>query len=109
MDVRDIALPHLREPSRVTGQTVNPGILDGLEVVYVERIKKRRILTIDLYVGSRLNAYDTSIGQAILTSPEKGERKKIIRELTKDREALQGIGPDGGRLTAVLEEVRKNG
>jgi len=90
--VRDIALPHLRELSRVTGQTVNPGILDGLEVVYIERIKKRRILTIDLSVGSRLNAYDTSIGQAILTSLEKKERKEDHTRVNE-----RSRGPSGHR------------
>ncbi len=109
MDVREIALPHLRELSRVTGQNVNLGVLDGLEVVYIERIKKRRILNIDLYVGSRLNAYGTSIGHAILAYLDEEERKEIIHQLTKEPGALQRIGPGGGRLAAVLEEVRKNG
>ena len=39
MDVREISAPHLRRLSDETGHTVNLAILDGTDVVYIERCR----------------------------------------------------------------------
>ena len=109
MDVREVALPFLQDLSERTGQNVNLGILDGVDVVYIERIKRQRILTIDLHVGSRLNACRTSIGQAILAYLNEGELRKIIDQAITDPEIARSIGPRGRRLSATLEDVRQRG
>ncbi len=69
--------------SQTIGQNVNLGILDRNQVVYVERIKKKQILNSDLYhVGSRLTAYNCSIGKVILKRGLRwdvsSEKKQVI-------------------------------
>ena len=39
MELRDIAAPHLQRLSDETGHTVNMAILDGADIVYVERCR----------------------------------------------------------------------
>lgn len=109
MDLREISSPILRELSDVTGQNVNLGILDGLEIVYIERIKKRQILNIDLQVGSRLSAHNTSIGQVILAYKSKEELDSILSELKKIPGIQKEIGNNGELLLSKLEEIRKKG
>ncbi len=109
LDLRDSALPHLEELSRISDQNVNLGILDKTEVVYIERIKRRRILNIDLHVGSRLNAFQSSIGRAILAFLPEDEFQKTIREIKKDPEARKQIRFDEKELFKKLEEVRRKG
>ncbi|MBI5968583.1 MAG: helix-turn-helix domain-containing protein [Deltaproteobacteria bacterium] len=109
MDVRKVALPFLEQLSEMVGQNVNLGILDGTEIVYVERIKKKQILNIDLHVGSRLNAYNSSIGQVILAFLDEVERDSIVKELLRDPEIAILAGPRGKVLDQKLEEVRMKG
>lgn len=109
VELRDVALPYLEELSRITNQNVNLGIMDGSEVVYIERIKRRQMLSIELYVGSRMNMYRTSIGRAILAFLSPGEFQTIFAAILKDAEAVKYIGAEGELLTKVLEETRKNG
>src|SRR5947207_14384842 len=39
MELREISVPHLQQLSDETGYTVNMGILDGTDVVYIERCR----------------------------------------------------------------------
>ncbi len=82
VQVREAALPFLERLSETNGQNVNLGIFDGIQVVYVERIKKKQILNIDLHVGSRLTAYNCSIGQVMLRRGLRwdvsSEKKQVI-------------------------------
>jgi len=70
MDVREISAPHLRQLSDQTGYTVNLAILDGTDVVYIERCRTagpgQREIDLNLHVGARLPAYCTAMGKAIL-------------------------------------------
>ncbi len=109
MDVREAALPFLEQLSETTGQNVNLGVLDGIEVVYVERIKKKQILNIDLHVGSRLNAYKSSIGQVILAYMDTAELERIVGELLRDREIAIMAGPGGELLYETLRDVKMKG
>jgi len=109
LDLRDAALPHIEDLSRIADQNVNLGILDRTEVVYIERIKKRRILNIDHHVGSRLNIYQSSIGRAILAFLRKDKFREVLREILKDREAVKHIGPNGEQLLEKLQETHLKG
>ena len=70
MELREVAAPHLRRLSDETGFTVNMAILDGLDIVYVERCRStqpgQREIDLNLHVGSRLPAYCTSLGKVLL-------------------------------------------
>lgn len=70
MELREVAFPHLRRLSDETGYTVNMAILDGSDVVYVERCRSsqagQREIDLNLHVGARLPAYCTSLGKCLL-------------------------------------------
>lgn len=66
LNLRKVAFPYLEKTSKEIGETVNLAILDGTEIVYVERIKTQQILNINLEIGSRLPAFCTSMGKAML-------------------------------------------
>ena len=109
MDLRELAQPYLEDLSLKTQQNVNLGLLDRAEVIYVERIKKRQILNIDLFVGSRLPAYSSSIGQAILAYLPEEELEDAISVRLADEVAAVEIGPGGAKLKEKLAWVRRNG
>ncbi|MEW6669516.1 MAG: IclR family transcriptional regulator [Thermodesulfobacteriota bacterium] len=109
MDVRDIALPFLQQLSDVTGLNVDLGVLDGIEIVYVERIKKSQPLNIDLHVGSRLKVYNSSIGQVILAHMDRAGCERIVNQLLRDPEIAVLAGRRGELLYQTLEDVRRKG
>lgn len=66
-DLREAALPFMEDLYEVTHQTVHLAVLDGTEVLYIERIqghqKQRQLAS---RVGGRLPAYSTGVGKALL-------------------------------------------
>src|SRR4029079_2805940 len=67
MELRQIAADHLQQLSDETGHTVNMAILDGTDIVYIERCRSaqqgQREIDLNLHVGSRLSDHSPSIGQ----------------------------------------------
>jgi IclR family pca regulon transcriptional regulator len=85
MDLREVAAPHLRLLSDETGFTVNLAILDGADVVYIERCRTarpgQRDIDLNLHVGARLPAYCTAMGKAILAFVPDALLDEIITKI----------------------------
>jgi DNA-binding IclR family transcriptional regulator len=80
LDVRKLAQPFMEQLLRETSETVHLSVLDGLEVVYVEKLDG--IMPIRAYtsLGSRAPAYAVATGKALLSvQPE------TYLDLFKDR------------------------
>ncbi len=60
------AAPYLQDLHRATSETVNLVILDGLEVLYLDKILTTRPLRVSTQVGTRLIAVLTAAGKSIL-------------------------------------------
>src|SRR3954449_3254580 len=87
MDVREISAPHLQQLSDETGHTVNMAVLDGGDIVYIERCRAPGPPQIDLnlHVGARLPAYCTSMGKVLLAFLPPAGREAVLDgvELTR--------------------------
>ena len=66
LDLRDVARPYLTELRDRTRLTVHMAILDGTEVVYIEKLDSPANLRMASFVGMRSPAYCTALGKAIL-------------------------------------------
>ncbi|MBI5440302.1 MAG: IclR family transcriptional regulator [Deltaproteobacteria bacterium] len=109
IELREVALPHLEQLSAASNQTVNLGVMDHTDVVYIERIKRKQILNIELYVGSRVSIYSTSIGRAILAFLPPANLQSLLPEILKNPEAALHCGAGGEKLLESLEAVRRLG
>src|SRR3954462_140917 len=93
MEIREISAPHLQQLSDATGHTVNMAILDGVDIVYVERCRTSRAgqreIDLNLHVGSRLPAYCTSMGKVLLAGLPEPELEEVL-----DRVQFQQRGPN---------------
>ncbi len=65
--LREVALPHLEALNKRTGETVNLMELEGAQIVYVVRLAGAYPVSVDLHVGSRLPAFCSAGGRAILS------------------------------------------
>ncbi len=108
LDLRKMASPHLEKTSKEIGETVNLAILDGKEIVYVERIKTQQILNINLEVGSRLPAYSTSMGKAIMAFLPRPRLEALLRKMNLKPHTSNTITSIEG-LKNELEKVRRCG
>jgi len=112
MDVREISAPHLRRLSDETGHTVNLAILDGTDVVYIERCRTaqpgQRDIDLNLHVGARLPAYCTAMGKAILAFVPEDRREAIIERIDFVSRGPNTI-TDPAEFRAELERIRVSG
>jgi IclR family transcriptional regulator, pca regulon regulatory protein len=112
MEVTKVAAPYLQALSDETGYTVSMAVLDGPDIVYVDRRRSGRAsnfaMGLNLHVGSRLPAYCTSMGKVLLAYREPA----VLRSLL-DRTDLARRGPKTitarEQLMTVLERVRQTG
>lgn len=109
LEIAELAKPYLEDLSRQIHQNVNLGVLEGTDVVYLVRIKVHSILGINLMVGSRLSAYNSAMGKALLAFLGQAELESMIHRWSNDAEAAKVIGPGGRKLKQQLALVRKQG
>lgn len=101
----DRASPYLLEISRQLGETTNLHELDGHEVVFVARFPGRHLMNIDVVVGSRVPAFFTASGTAILSRLSEAEQRDILERTTlRQITPLTQIDPD-----VLLDRVRRAG
>lgn len=100
------AQPLLDQVSSTLHESCSMSVLDGDDILYVARAStSRRIMSIDLGIGSRLPAYCTSMGRVLLANLSPPDLAAYLRRakllpLTPRTE----VSRDG--LAAILQTVR---
>ena len=83
--LREHAHPYLEELRQRTSYTASLGVLDGTEVLYVDRVRSFRRgqskIDLDLHTGSRLPAYCTSMGKLLLANLPEDEQRELIAQM----------------------------
>ena len=107
-DLTHAVLPPMTVLRHRTGETVQCGVLDGREVVYVERLESPRTLRMFVDVGRRNHAHATGTGKVLLAwlPPERLER--VLRGWDLPAMTERTI-TDPDELRAELEQVRARG
>jgi len=88
MPLRETAHPFLVKLSAETQKTVHLCVLDGAEVVYIDKVESQRSLPIISRVGSRAPAYCTGVGKALLSDLPTDQVLELLKStpLTKRTE-----------------------
>ena len=81
VDLHQAALPVIATLRHETGEMVHVAVLDGLEVVYVERLESHNLLPVFRQVGHRLPAHWTSSGKILLAALPPDELSRLLAEL----------------------------
>jgi IclR family transcriptional regulator, pca regulon regulatory protein len=93
--IREHAHPYLQELSRQSTYTVSMAVLDGTEILFIDRVRsfRRAQLNADhgLRAGSRLPAYCTAMGKILLAHLPEREQRERIAEMTRARRAPNTI------------------
>jgi PcaR/PcaU/PobR family beta-ketoadipate pathway transcriptional regulator len=123
LEVRQVAAPYLRQLVEEIQETVNLAVLDNHEVVCIDRVGSKHLVNVYRPVGSRLPAYCTSMGKALLAflPPEQleevladttwvrhNETTIVTPEVLKENLALvrqRGFADSDGELIPELRDV----
>jgi IclR family pca regulon transcriptional regulator len=108
-DLRDLARPVLRSLVGEVNEAASLGVLDGADVVYVERVQAGLVrMGVDIRIGSRIPAWYTAIGQVLLAFCSEGDRERAVAGSRFERMAVDvPASPDA--LAVRLEGVRRDG
>ena len=109
--LREHARHYLEELRQRTGYTTALAVLDGPEIVYVERarsFRRREDAGADLHAGSRLPAYCTAMGKLLLAHLPDEELRGELAQIKLAKRGPNTIGSKRA-LREELEQAREAG
>jgi len=98
------AMPHLRELHRLTGHTVHLAVLDGADVVYLEKLDGKFGVDIDTRVGGRRAAASTSLGKVLMANAVR-----VSPSCMSTPPNVAGSRADGIRIRQEFAAIRLRG
>jgi len=108
MPLATAAQPVLEHISHLLHESCSIATLDGVDIVYIARANVTRIMSIDLGVGSRLPAFCTSMGRAILANLPPEELDSVLARVEFKRYTERTI-TNPAKLTQALRQIRRDG
>lgn len=82
LPIWDVARPYLEELAAQVNETTSASVLDGTDIVFVARVETKRIMSMNLGVGSRLPAWATAMGRVLLASLPPGQLDAYFERAT---------------------------
>jgi DNA-binding IclR family transcriptional regulator len=108
VSIRDEARPLMTRIAVNVGETVHLALLDGCEVLYIERIEAQRSLSMGSKLGARNPVYCTALGKAILAFSPGQEVDPILaacRMQARTRNTITTVPA----LKRELKRIRERG
>jgi len=105
---RSIAEPHVRKLHEATGETVHLGLLNGIEVVYLDKLESNQTVRMHSQVGNASPLYCTGIGKAMMALlPQHIAEERAQQFEFKRHTPTTLYTPE--LLLAEIGEIRKTG
>ncbi|MCZ7564077.1 MAG: helix-turn-helix domain-containing protein [Burkholderiales bacterium] len=109
MEMRERVRPVLRSLVGEVNEAASVAVLDGAEAVYIERVQAGMVrLGVDVRVGSRIPAYCSAVGLAILACLPKSEQIRILGLAPRVKLTPRTV-TDQREILARLARVRRDG
>ncbi len=108
LDVREAALPVMRQLVEHSHLTAHLAILDGDEAVYVEKVDAPGFIKMDTWVGRRMEIHSTSVGKALAAYLDPAKIAAILKARGMKKLTPRTI-TSPARFLKELERVREQG
>jgi IclR family transcriptional regulator, KDG regulon repressor len=108
LNVREVAIPHLRSLADRLKQTTHLAILDGADAVYVEKVDSPGFIKMDTWIGRRIDVHSTSVGKVLTAYLPEDVARSMAEAKPLRRHTEFTITTVTGFLSE-LEKVRRNG
>ncbi|MGE0062143.1 MAG: IclR family transcriptional regulator [Xanthobacteraceae bacterium] len=108
-DLREVARPILRSLVGVVNEAASLGVLDGADILYVERVRAGLTrVGVDIRIGTTIPAFWSTIGEAMLAYLPPDELAKVL-SLTPRSGSFPHMPMNRDEITRRLRSVRENG
>ncbi len=108
MGIKERLLPYMTSVRNEWDVTTHCAIIEGKEIVTVERIRSSDVINLDISAGSRLPIHASSLGKAILAFMSAEQQNKITQQLD-----LKALTPytisDANLFLMELEKTKQRG
>ena len=108
LEIRKIVHPFLIDLRARHEETVSLAILDGLDIIHIDKAESPHLLRMDLSVGRRIPSYYSALGKVMLANLAESEVRKLFRGVKLKPRTPKTI-TSLPRLIESLREIRKNG
>jgi DNA-binding IclR family transcriptional regulator len=108
-DLYSISHSFLREISRVSGETSYVSILDGTQILYINKVESTQAVHSNCTIGTRNHLYSSSMGKAILAFLPRDERDVILDKISPLKAFTPNTITERDALLTELERVRNQG
>ena len=108
LSLTDVVQDHLARAAEELHESCSAAVLDGDHIVYVARASTKRIMAINLTVGTRLPAASTSMGRVLLAALPPRELDRRLAEIELPAYTDRTI-VDRATLGQELGRVREQG
>jgi DNA-binding IclR family transcriptional regulator len=105
--LRDVALPFMSDLFEATRENVHLAVLDGAEVLYVEKLSGRHAMPVRTRRGGRLPLHATAAGKVLLAHAPDSLLRSTVAAGLRRYTAHTIIAP--GHLRRALTEIRRSG
>lgn len=107
MNMRNAVVPVIDDVCEKIEETVHVAMLDGVDVVWIEKRECTKSIKTSTKIGSRLPAYTTADGKIIICYQNKDRIKAYLPK--RIPQYTQNTITNKGDLIKKLEEMKKNG
>ncbi len=108
MKLWDFAEPGMEELVDKIHESCSVSVLDGPEIVYVMRVPTRKIMAINLSIGSRLPAFCTSMGRVLLGDLDEAALDAVLNQ-SELKPYTKCTVTNPARLKKIIAEDHKKG
>lgn len=108
MSLPEIAQPHVQSLARELNETAALAVLDGDEIVYVALVPSARLVAVKISIGTRFDAYTTSMGRVLLAGLPDAELDERFSRLRLEKRTDHTIH-SAQTLRDEIDKVRKQG
>lgn len=99
LDIRAIALPYMTALRNDTGFPVHLGILEGMDIVYLEKVEGTGFIRFDTYIGKRSPLHLTAVGKALAAHLPETQLDEIL--------TVRGLSGGTEKAAATIAEFKE--
>jgi IclR family pca regulon transcriptional regulator len=104
----DIVEVHMEAMVQQVQESSSASVLDGTDIIYTLRVPTKRIMSVQIEVGTRLPAYATSMGRVLLSALKPAQVDSYFLHAKMERLTPLTV-TDEQQVRVVLEQVRRQG
>ena len=108
VQLRQIVHPFLQQLTSETNETTHLAVLDGAEIVYIDKVDNAQAMRMRSRVGQRGNVYSTAVGKSMLAFIPGAELESVLHRV-KFQPLTEHTITDPTKFRQQLSKIRQLG